>query len=60
MGTSTVIGGVERRAGHGLLGGTEVVDGGVEAHVRLHVNTFAQVGHNLVDTGFEVLPSVSC
>jgi hypothetical protein len=59
MGTPAVVGGVKRRARDGLLGCTEVVDGSVETHVRLHVDTFSQVRHDLVDTGFEVLPSVS-
>jgi hypothetical protein len=36
----------------------KVVDSGVQTHVGLHVHATSQVGHDLVDAGFEVFPSV--
>ena len=35
------------------------MDGSVQTHVRLHINTLSQVGHDPVYTGLEVCPSVS-
>jgi hypothetical protein len=58
MRATTVISRVERGTSDSFLSGTEVVDSGVKSHVRLHVHAPAEVGHDLVNTGFEVLPSV--
>lgn len=43
----------------GFLCSTEVVNCSVKTHVRLHINSFPQVGHDAVDAGLEVVPSAA-
>ena len=44
-------------AADGLLRCAEVVDNGVQAHVRLHVHAAPEVGHDLVHARLEIGPS---
>jgi hypothetical protein len=39
------------------LCGTEVVDGGVQGHVRLEVEARTQVDHDTIDSPLEVVPA---
>ena len=48
----------ESSSAHSFLCCTEVVDCCVETHVCFHVHAAPKIGHDLLDTGLEVGPSI--
>lgn len=54
--STVVVVGKRSRTANRLLSGAEVVDGGIETHVSLHVHTILQVGHDPLDTNLKECP----
>jgi hypothetical protein len=54
--TATTVVGVEAARTDCLLRSTEIMNGSVETHIRLHIHALLELHHDAVDAGLEILP----